>query len=79
MQWGVSYDARGVSYDVGRQLHDERINPIFSTVLSQNAKLLVIAQLHPRSTEHPMSNMHLHNTLQHALSQHSAGPGVTCA
>ena len=45
----------------------ERIDPIFSTVLSQNSKLLVIAQLHPHSTEHLMSNMHLHNTLQHAL------------
>ena len=53
-------------------MHDVcgRINPIFSTVLSQNSKPLVIAQLHPRSTEHLMSNIHLHNTLQHAFSQH---------
>ena len=41
----------------------ERINPIFSSVLSRNSKLLVIAQLHPRSTEHLMSNIHLHNTI----------------
>ena len=46
----------------------QRINPIFSTVLSQNSKLLVIAQLHPRSTEHLMSNIHLHNTIQHAFA-----------
>ena len=46
----------------------ERINPIFSSVLSQNSKLLVIAQLHPRSTEHLMSNIHLHNTIQHAFA-----------
>ena len=46
----------------------ERVNPIFSTVLSQNSKLLVIAQLHPRSTEHLMSNIHLHNTIQHAFA-----------
>ena len=26
----------------------------------------MIAQLHPRSTEHLMSNIHLHNTIQHA-------------
>ena len=45
-----------------------RINPIFSSVLSQNSKLLVIAQLHPRSTEHLMSNIHLHNTIQHAFA-----------
>ncbi len=45
-----------------------RVNPIFSTVLSQNSKLLVIAQLHPRSTEHLMSNIHLHNTIQHAFA-----------
>ena len=44
-----------------------RVNPIFSSVLSQNSKLLVIAQLHPRSTEHLMSNIHLHNTIQHAF------------
>ena len=49
-------------------MHTERINPIFSTVLSQNSKLLVIAQLHPRSTEHLMSNIHLHNTIQHAFA-----------
>ena len=46
----------------------ERVNPIFSSVLSQNSKLLVIAQLHPRSTEHLMSNIHLHNTIQHAFA-----------
>ena len=46
----------------------QRINPIFSTVLSQNSKLLVIAQLHSRSTEHLMSNIHLHNTIQHAFA-----------
>ena len=46
----------------------ERVNPIFSSVLSQNSKLLVIAQLHPRSTEHLMSNAHLHNTIQHAFA-----------
>ena len=46
----------------------DKISPIFSTVLSQNAKLLVIAQLHPRSTEHLMSNIHLHNTIQHAFA-----------
>jgi len=46
----------------------ERVNPIFSTVLSQNSKLLLIAQLHPRSTEHLMSNIHLHNTIQHAFA-----------
>ena len=46
----------------------ERVNPIFSTVLSQNSKLLVITQLHPRSTEHLMSNIHLHNTIQHAFA-----------
>ena len=45
-----------------------RVNPIFSSVLSQNSKLLVIAQLHPRSTEHLMSNTHLHNTIQHAFA-----------
>ena len=45
-----------------------RVNPIFSSVLSQNSKLLVIAQLHPRSTEHLMSNIHLHNTIQHAFA-----------
>ena len=45
-----------------------RVNPIFSSVLSQNSKLLVIAQLHPRSTEHLMSNIHLHNTIQHAIA-----------
>ena len=45
-----------------------RINPVFSTVLSQNSKLLVIVQLHPRSTEHLMSNIHLHNTIQHAFA-----------
>ena len=51
-------------------MHDmrERVNPIFSSVLSQNSKLLVIAQLHPRSTEHLMSNIHLHNTIQHAFA-----------
>ena len=57
----------------------ERTDPIFSTVLSQNSKLLVIAQLHPRSTEHLMSSIHLRSTLQHAFSQHFASPGVTCA
>ena len=41
-----------------------RVNPIFSSVLSQN----LIAQLHPRSTEHLMSNIHLHNTIQHAFA-----------
>ena len=46
----------------------ERIITIFSSVLSQNSKLLVIAQLHPRSTEHLMSNIHLHNTIQHAFA-----------
>ena len=46
----------------------ERVNPIFSSVLSRNSKLLVIAQLHPRSTEHLMSNIHLHNTIQHAFA-----------
>ena len=46
----------------------ERVNPIFSSVLSQNSKLLVIAQLHPRSTEHLMSNIHLHNTIQHTFA-----------
>ena len=46
----------------------ERVNPIFSSVLSRNSKLLVIAQLHPRSTEHWMSNIHLHNTIQHAFA-----------
>ena len=49
-------------------MHHERVNPIFSSVLSQNSKLLVIAQLHPRSTEHLMSNIHLHNTIQHAFA-----------
>ena len=49
-------------------LTGERVNPIFSSVLSQNSKLLVIAQLHPRSTEHLMSNIHLHNTIQHAFA-----------
>ena len=51
-------------------VHRERegVNPIFSSVLSQNSKLLVIAQLHPRSTEHLMSNIHLHNTIQHAFA-----------
>ena len=62
-----------ISYEREREL------AIFSTVLSQNSKLLVIAQLHPRSIEHLMSNMHLHNTLQHAFSQQFASPGVTCA
>ena len=64
----------GGVYDMVRRgrvpLHmRERVNPIFSTVLSQNSKLLVIAQLHPRSTEHLMSNMHLHNTIQHAFAE----------
>ena len=45
-----------------------RVNPIFSSVLSRNSKLLVIAQLHSRSTEHLMSNIHLHNTIQHAFA-----------
>ena len=44
-----------------------RVNPIFSSVLSQNSKLLVNAQLHPHSTEHLMSDIHLHNTIQHAF------------
>ena len=56
--------AEGVYHNVCR----ERINPIFSSVLSRNSKLLVIAQLHPRSTEHLMSNIHLHNTIQHAFA-----------
>ena len=68
-----AYDDEGV-YESG-----ERVNPIFSTVLSQNSKLWVIAQLHSRSTKHLMSNIHLHSTLQHAFSQHFASPGVTCA
>ena len=63
----------------GSMISHERVNPIFSSVLSQNSKLLVIAQLHPRSTEHLMSNIHLHNTLQHAFSQQFASPGATCA
>ena len=52
----------------GENIIRERVNPIFSSVLSQNSKLLVIAQLHPRSTEHLMSNIHLHNTIQHAFA-----------
>ena len=44
------------------------LTPIFSSVLSRNSKLLVIAQLYPRSTEHLMSNIHLHNTIQHAFA-----------
>ena len=56
------------SYRGGSMHHIERVNPIFSSVLSQNSKLLVIAQLHPRSTEHLMSNIHLHNTIQHAFA-----------
>ena len=28
----------------------------------------MIAQLHPRSTEHLMSNIHLHNTIKHAFA-----------
>jgi len=63
MQGGLSYTCRGVYH-----IHAERVNPIFSSVLSQNSKLLVIAQLHPRSTEHLMSNMHLHNTIKHAFA-----------
>ena len=56
--------------EAGGSMHhmEERVNPIFSSVLSQNSKLLVIAQLHPRSTEHLMSNIHLHNTIQHAFA-----------
>ena len=46
-------------HSMGGSMHHERVNPIFSSVLSQNSKLLVIAQLHPRSTEHLMSNIHL--------------------
>ncbi len=57
----------------------ERVNPIFSTVLSQNSKLLVIAQLHPRSTEHLMSNIHLHNTIQHAFLMQVQAPHLCIA
>ena len=61
---GLTYAMRGgLTYAMR-----ERVNPIFSSVLSQNSKLLVIAQLHPRSTEHLMSNIHLHNTIQHAFA-----------
>ena len=56
------------SHAGGLRVICERVNPIFSSVLSQNSKLLVIAQLHPRSTEHLMSNIHLHNTIQHAFA-----------
>ena len=47
--------------------HILRVNPIFSTVLSQDSKLLVIVQLHPCSIQHLMSNIYLHNTIQHAF------------
>jgi len=60
-------------------VHRERIDLIFSTVLSQNSKLLVSAQLHPGGTKQLMSNTHLHSTLQHAFSQHFASPSATCA
>ena len=54
----------------------ERVNPIFSSVLSRNSKLLVIAQLHPRSTEHLMSNIHLHHYPTCIRSAH-ASPDAT--
>ena len=71
----MAYEYAGTSYGGGLciiwgvyVIISERVNPIFSSVLSQNSKLLVIAQLHPRSTEHLMSNIHLHNTIQHAFA-----------
>jgi len=79
---GVCHVCRGgaIMYaDGGGKSVMQRINPIFSTVLSQNSKLLVIGQLRFRSTEHLMSNIHLHNTLRHVFSQHFANRGFTCA
>ena len=67
-QGGLSAARGGLCAAGGGLCAAERVNPIFSSVLSQNSKLLVIAQLHPRSTEHLMSNIHLHNTIQHAFA-----------
>ena len=80
-------DGGGLSYMIGgglscmreerglscmRKRERDRINPTFSTVLSQKSKLLVIAQLHPHGTKYLTSNMHFHSTLQVPfLSVHS--------